>query len=184
MIGKVTPAIFADPDEAIARSKELTAQFGRPIKGLGIIVDDAVIGENRRWTWIRKDGGRIPVSMTVSAMRADDGRIIGYVGMAHDITKQVAYETALQREIAKSEAVGQTLDTALSNMKQGLAMYDANYPPHRLQRQLHEAIRADQGRHLAGHAVRRDRQAADRQRLSIPRTARTPISPTVSRSRR
>jgi diguanylate cyclase (GGDEF)-like protein len=48
------------------------------------------------------------------------------VGVAHDITKQVAYENALQREIAKSEAVGQTLDTALSNMKQGLAMYDAD----------------------------------------------------------
>ena len=126
VIGKVTPAIFADPEEAIARSRELTAQYGRPIKGLGIIVDDAIIGENRRWTWIRKDGGRVPVSMTVSAMRADDGRIIGYVGVAHDITKQVAYEKALQREIAKSEEVGRTLDTALSNMKQGLAMYDAD----------------------------------------------------------
>ena len=62
--------------------------------------------------------------MTVSAMRGEDGEIIGYLGVAHDISKQLAYETALQNEIAKSEAVSRTLETALSNMRQGLAMFN------------------------------------------------------------
>ena len=126
VIGRCNPTIFADPEEAAARSRELTAQFGRPIEGLGLIVDPVVIGQNRRWTWVRKDGSRLPVSMTVSAMRGADGEVIGYLGVAHDISKQVAFESALQNEIAKSEAVGRTLETALSNMRQGLAMFDHN----------------------------------------------------------
>ena len=117
---------------------------------------------------IRKDGGRVPVSMTVSAMRGDDGRIIGYVGVAHDITKQVAYE---RRAATRNRQVGKrsagALDTALSNMKQGLAMYGADLQRHHLQRQLHEAVRAGQGRHPAGHAVRRNRQVADREGLLL-----------------
>jgi diguanylate cyclase (GGDEF)-like protein/PAS domain S-box-containing protein len=124
VVGRCNPTIFADPEEAAARSRELSAEFGRPIKGLGLIIDPAVIGQNRRWTWVRKDGSRLPVSMTVSAMRGEDGEIIGYLGVAHDISKQLAYESALQNEIAKSEAVSHTLETALSNMRQGLAMFD------------------------------------------------------------
>ena len=124
VVGRCNPTIFADPEEAAARSRELSAEFGRPIKGLGLIIDPAVIGQNRRWTWVRKDGSRLPVSMTVSAMRGEKNEIIGYLGVAHDISKQLAYETALQNEIAKSEAVSHTLETALSNMRQGLAMFN------------------------------------------------------------
>ncbi len=124
VVGRCNPTIFADPEEAAARSRALSAELGRPIKGLGLIIDPAVIGKNRRWTWVRKDGSRLPVSMTVSAMRGEDGEIIGYLGVAHDISKQLAYETALQNEIAKSEAVSRTLETALSNMRQGLAMFN------------------------------------------------------------
>jgi len=120
-----SPAIFADPQEVIARGTELSARFGRPIKGPAIVLDEAVLDQGHRWNLIRSDGRHVPVSMTVSAMRADDGKVVGYLGIAHGIAAQIAYENALQREIAKSAEVGQVLDCALSNMKQGLAMYDA-----------------------------------------------------------
>lgn len=124
VVGKLTPTVFADQEEAIARAAELSAELGRRIKGRGIIIDPELLGQNRRWTWVRKDGSRLPVAMTVSEMRDERGEIIGYLGVAHDISQQLAYETALQNEIAKSEAVGHTLETALSNMRQGLAMFD------------------------------------------------------------
>ncbi|MCK7472545.1 MAG: PAS-domain containing protein [Rhodopseudomonas palustris] len=124
VVGRCNPTIFADPEEAAARSRELSAEFGRPIKGLGLIIDPAVIGQNRRWTWVRKDGSRAAgIDDRVGDARREN-EIIGYLGVAHDISKQLAYETALQNEIAKSEAVSHTLETALSNMRQGLAMFN------------------------------------------------------------
>jgi PAS domain S-box-containing protein len=40
------------------------------------------------WTYIRKDGSRIDVQLTVTAMRGPDGEITGHIGIATDITQQ------------------------------------------------------------------------------------------------
>jgi diguanylate cyclase (GGDEF)-like protein/PAS domain S-box-containing protein len=126
VIGLMTPALFYDPQETEKLGAELSARFGRPIGGLNIFTDDAVVGRNRRWTYVHKDGSRVPVSVTVFAMRGEDNEVIGYLGVSHDITTQIADETALQREVAKSEGVSRVLETALGNMRQGLAMFDAD----------------------------------------------------------
>ncbi|WP_380257888.1 diguanylate cyclase domain-containing protein [Kineococcus sp. GCM10028916] len=56
----------------------------------------------RRFTYVRKDGTTFPVSLTTSVMRDGEGRLIGWIGMATDVSDlenseellRVALETA------------------------------------------------------------------------------------------
>lgn len=54
------------------------------------------------WVLLRKDGTEVPVSMTINTMVGDDGAVLGYVGVAWDITAQreaeAAMAAALERE--------------------------------------------------------------------------------------
>jgi PAS domain S-box-containing protein len=44
--------------------------------------------EARQRTYVRKDGGHVPVALTVSVMRDEFGAITGYLGVARDITQE------------------------------------------------------------------------------------------------
>lgn len=89
MIGHCTPAIFHDPEEVLARGRELSAREGRSIEGFEVFVDAARrdVVETRQWTYIRRDGGRRQVRLCVSAIRDPAGRLDGFVGIAIDLTE-------------------------------------------------------------------------------------------------
>lgn len=91
LIGKFTPEIIHDKDEVIIRARELTSELGRPIEpGFEVFVAKAKehISEEREWTYIRKDGTRFTVNLSVSQLRDEDNNITGYLGVAHDITER------------------------------------------------------------------------------------------------
>ena len=101
LIGKQSPAIFHDPAEVAARAAELSRELGRTIDpGLEVFVNAARQGETetREWTYLRKDGTRFPGQLSVSAMRNPNGEIIGYLGVARDITAQRTQEFILNRQ--------------------------------------------------------------------------------------
>ena len=54
--------------------------------------------ETREWTYVREDGGRVPVSLTVTAMRREDGTQSGYMGMAFDLSAQKELEREVRRQ--------------------------------------------------------------------------------------
>ena len=97
LIDKCTPASFHLAQEVVARAAELTAQLGQPIEGFRVFVYKAELegAETREWTYVRKDGSQLPVSLVVTAMRDDQGECIGYLGIAVDLTEQKASEIAL-----------------------------------------------------------------------------------------
>ena len=65
--------------------------------------------EPQRWTYVRKDGRRIPVSLSVTTERDDDGEITGFLGVATDVTERLRAEAAVKAERDFSAAV---IDTA------------------------------------------------------------------------
>ncbi len=108
MVGKLTPAVFHDPAEVVARAAELSAELGRAIEpGFEVFVAKTRGGdpETREWTYVRKDGARVPVLLTVSALRNDTGAITGYLGVGRDITERKAAEAARLRHIRTLECV-------------------------------------------------------------------------------
>lgn len=98
LVGRHSPAVFHDLDEVEARGDQLSTQYGRDIRGFEVFVDAARRGEaeTRRWTYVRKDGERRTVSLSVSAIRDGSNEITGFVGIAIDLTEMIRKQQALE----------------------------------------------------------------------------------------
>lgn len=97
IIGK-TPAVFHDEVEIITSSKELSERFNEKIDpGFETFAarPRKNIIESDQWTYIKKDGTRIPVSLSVSPQWGENGEISGFVGLAQDISVQLEHESVL-----------------------------------------------------------------------------------------
>jgi diguanylate cyclase (GGDEF)-like protein/PAS domain S-box-containing protein len=101
MLGKHTPVMFHDFDEVSQRAQELSEELGETIEpGYEVFVTKARRGivEEREWTYIRKDGSRFPVLLSVTPVRDSDGELIGFLGIVIDITDRVLSKRALREE--------------------------------------------------------------------------------------
>ncbi|MBA2743216.1 MAG: response regulator, partial [Chthoniobacterales bacterium] len=100
VMNKITPADISDPQEVIARAKALSAELGTRIApGFEALVFKASRGieDIYELTYIRKDESRFPAIVSVTALRDDQGEIIGYLLIGTDNTarKQVEAERLL-----------------------------------------------------------------------------------------
>ena len=103
MIGKVTPAILHVHQEIVDRSKVLQEEFGYPIEGFRVFTEkpEKFGSEQHEWTYVKKDGSTLMVSLVVNAIRNELNQIIGYLGIATDITERKKFESALITEKAR-----------------------------------------------------------------------------------
>ena len=105
VMNKITPADISDPQEVIARAKALSVELATPITpGFEALVFKALRGieDIYELTYIRKDGTRFPAIVSVTALRDDQGGIIGYLLIGTDNTarKQVeADKTKLDQRL-------------------------------------------------------------------------------------
>ena len=95
MVGKNSPVILHLPEEIDALSKELGVPedmsrfdvFKRsvihPSKG------------SRQWSYIKKNGDVIQVSLAITPIRDDVGHITGYLGVAMDLSERIRAEQGL-----------------------------------------------------------------------------------------
>jgi PAS domain S-box-containing protein len=113
MVGQQTPASIHLPEEIAAHGAELSQRYAQRIEGFRafVHVPEQEGVETREWTYVRKDGSRFPVTLVVTAMRDDDGELLGYLGIALDITQRKAAEQRLAESLETTRAV---LDTAVN----------------------------------------------------------------------
>ncbi|MEX2308987.1 MAG: PAS domain S-box protein [Pirellulales bacterium] len=100
VMNKITPADISDSQEVITRAKALSAELGTTITpGFEALVFKASRGieDIYELTYIRKDGSRFPAIVSVTALRDEQGGIIGYLLIGTDNTarKQVEAERML-----------------------------------------------------------------------------------------
>src|SRR6187399_3171319 len=100
VVNKITPADISDPQEVIARAKALSAELASRITpGFEALVFKASRGieDIYELTYIRKDGSRFPANVSVTALRDEHERIIGYllIGTDNTVRKQVEAERML-----------------------------------------------------------------------------------------
>ena len=91
MIGKATPEIIHDAEEIRVRAEILSHELGQPVApGFEVFVAKAKMGlqDEREWTFVRKDGSRFPVLLSVTALRDENNNINGYLGIAYDISER------------------------------------------------------------------------------------------------
>ena len=99
IVGRLTPAIFHDSAEVFTRAGELSAELGREVlPTFEVFVSKARAGgvEERDWTYVRKDGSRLPVRLSVTALRDERGVVTGFLGVAQDLTARRQAEAALR----------------------------------------------------------------------------------------
>jgi diguanylate cyclase (GGDEF)-like protein/PAS domain S-box-containing protein len=95
LVGKSTPELLHDTGEVVSRAAELSQELDETITpGFEVFVAKARRGmtEEREWTYRHKDGTLFPVSLTVTALRDQHNYIIGFLGIAYDISERVRSE--------------------------------------------------------------------------------------------
>src|SRR5688500_6977885 len=96
VLNKITPADISDPQEVVARAEALSAELATAITpGFEALVFKASRGieDIYELTYIRKDGSRFPAMVSVTALRDDQGAIIGYLLIGTDNTARKHIET-------------------------------------------------------------------------------------------
>ncbi len=112
VIGRSTPEILHDADELSARAAEEPGTTG-----LAALTARARRGESdeREWTYRRKDGTRLPVRLSITALPEPAGGTAGYVIIASDLTERNRAAEALRaseerfRSAFESAGVGMAL---------------------------------------------------------------------------
>ena len=97
---RITPVDISDPQEVIARAKLLSVELATEIEpGFDALVFKASRGIEDIYeiTYIRKDGSRLPVVVSVTALRDSHDAIIGYLLIGTDNTLRNRFESEQRR---------------------------------------------------------------------------------------
>lgn len=87
VIGRVNPGLFHDPEEMRAYLQPQMGADGRLPTVFEALSARAAQGTwSHQWTFLRKDGERRQVRLSISPLDCAGGNRIGYVGMAVDLT--------------------------------------------------------------------------------------------------
>ncbi|NET27357.1 response regulator [Okeania sp. SIO1I7] len=125
VVGKENLTIFHDKLQLIERTKELSQKLNRSIKDFDTLVESARQGifTSQEWNYIRKDGSHLLVSLVIRTQLDSEGKIIGFLGNAIDITQQKQTKTKLkeaEKVLSGFYTVGsetdQNLDTFLQRI--------------------------------------------------------------------
>lgn len=99
VVFKATPMLFHLPEEVERRARLLSEELRRDISpGFETFVAGLSVRphEDGEWTYVRKDGKQLPVSLSVSALHDEHGMVCGYLGIAADISRRRAMEEELR----------------------------------------------------------------------------------------
>ncbi len=109
VINKVTPAVIHEPNEVVEKAKIFSEELGVPIEpGFEVFVAKSRKGllNEHEWTYLRKDGTRFPVLLTISALKSQNGVIIGFLGIALDITERKHAAQRIEKMATHDELTG------------------------------------------------------------------------------
>lgn len=107
LIGKQYPTLFHLAEEIDARAAELSLRYNESVVGFEAFTAPSLHGDvnQHNWTYVRKDGSHVAVSLDITVMREDMGRIVGYMGFAGDISEQRRLEEQIRQQ-RKMESIG------------------------------------------------------------------------------
>jgi len=107
LVGKATPEVFHDAEEIRNRAEFLSHELGYTVApGFEVFVAKARanLHEEHEWTYVRKDGSRFPVRLSVTVLLDENDTLQGYLGIAYDISEQKRIEEYI-RHIALHDAL-------------------------------------------------------------------------------
>ena len=112
VVGKLTPACWHDPEEMARHALQLSEELGETVSpGFDVFAarPRRNLPEENEWTFIRKDGTRVPVLLSVTALRDESSQITGFVGLTYDLSERKRAEEERRESEAKYRRI---VDTA------------------------------------------------------------------------
>jgi len=120
MVGKATPEIFHVEDEVAARARIFSHELGEKINpGYEVFVAKARkdLPNEHEWTYVRKNGERISVYLSVTALKNETGEIYGFIGVGKDISEQKLREQEIEQITAIIETTSDFVGVADASFK-------------------------------------------------------------------
>jgi len=106
------------PQELREEAQRLETRLGQPIDPIEVLFEPVRrLGfQERTWTYVRKDGSTLLVNLVTTPRRDSAGRIVGYVGIADDVTEQVRYQEEIRRARDRADAANRAKSEFLASM--------------------------------------------------------------------
>jgi len=115
-------AVLFEPADMAKRMAALSEELGRPIRpGPDAFIAKARerLADETEWTFIRKDGSRLPVMLSLSGIWDEHDMLAGFVGIAHDLSAQKRIEH-MKNEFVST--VSHELRTPLTSIRGSLGL--------------------------------------------------------------
>lgn len=122
VIGKMSPEKFFAAEEIFIRAEELSRELEVDVKAdVSVFVAKAREGlrDDHEWTVVRKDGTRIPVLLSLSALKMEEGQISGYIGVLTDNTERHEMDRMMSEFVS---TVSHELRTPLTSIRGSLGL--------------------------------------------------------------
>ncbi len=104
VIGKFTPTLFHDSEEtkkiALKYSEELEKEI-TPGFEVYVAKSRKSLPNKNEWTYVKKNGTRFPVSLSITSFRNRKNEITGFLGVAVDISETKKTEEELKKALAR-----------------------------------------------------------------------------------
>lgn len=116
MLFRKTPLVFHDAAQVAERAQQLSQRLGYTVTGMESFAARVMHGETdeQEWTLVRRDGSTLPVLLSLSALRDDNGQITGSIAIAHDLTEAKRLDSMKADFVA---TVSHELRTPLTSIK-------------------------------------------------------------------
>lgn len=99
LVAHETPLLWHDLEEIQRRAHQLSGELGEPVP-CDFNVFTALAQRGRRdeseWTLVRKDGARVPILLSMTALRDQHGDVSGFLGLINELTERKRAEEALR----------------------------------------------------------------------------------------
>ncbi|MCB9497136.1 MAG: response regulator [Fibrobacteria bacterium] len=118
VLGRETLVRFHDAEEIREHAADLEARGYPRWSGFPalVAVAEADGSEIRDWTWVRKDGSRLPVVLALSPLQDAEDRPLGFISIAQDLTERHRIEAQLRQRTEEAVAAGRAKSEFLANM--------------------------------------------------------------------
>ncbi len=123
VVDRISPSDIHDPAEVLARAQALSQELGTTIApGFEALAFKASrdIEDVYELTYICKDGSQFPAIVSITALRGDDGRLIGYLLIGTDNSERKRVESELNEAMAAADRANRAKSDFLSSMSHEL----------------------------------------------------------------
>ena len=106
VIGRQTPLVLHLPSELASHATLLSEELGETVQGFDALVRRAAMqgADEGEWTYVTRSGEYRTVHLSVTALRADDGSLTGFLHVATDVTERKLAEETLRKQTAAMTA--------------------------------------------------------------------------------